>query len=135
MRVHSLLVPLLLLLAACQGVTPGAAAKPVDAARLAAAGSEPGQWLMDGREYNAQRYSPLTQINEGNVKSLGLAWFADLDTFRGVEATPLYVDGVLYNTQRVERHDRLRREDRAQAVDVRSRRCRASTAAMPAASR
>ena len=29
---------------------------------------------------------------------LGLAWYADLDTYRGVEATPIYADGVLYNT-------------------------------------
>ena len=99
MRFSGLPACLLFILAACQGVAPGGgAAKPVDAARLAAAGSEPGQWLMDGREYNAQRHSPLTQINESNVKSLGLAWFAELDTFRGVEATPLYVDGVIYNT-------------------------------------
>ncbi len=27
---------------------------------------------------------------------LGLAWFADYDTNRGQEATPLFIDGVLY---------------------------------------
>jgi glucose dehydrogenase len=53
------------------------AAAPVDASRLRAADSEPGQWLMDGRNYNAQRYSPLKLIDEHNVQSLGLAWFAD----------------------------------------------------------
>jgi quinohemoprotein ethanol dehydrogenase len=62
----------------------------------AVAGAE--NWTMDGRTYEAQRYSPLTQINERTVGKLGLAWFADLETFRGVEATPLAVDGVLYNT-------------------------------------
>jgi quinohemoprotein ethanol dehydrogenase len=70
----------------------------VDAARLRAADAEPGQWLMDGRNYSAQRYSTLASINEANVNQLGLAWYAELDTFRGVEATPLFVDGVLYNT-------------------------------------
>jgi len=70
----------------------------VDQARLLKADREPGQWMMDGRNYTAQRYSPLEQINEHNVSQLGLAWFAELDTFRGVEATPLAVDGVLYNT-------------------------------------
>ena len=55
-------------------------------------------WTIDGRDYTAQRYSPLTQINAGNVGKLGLAWYDDLDTFRGVEGTPLYADGVLYNT-------------------------------------
>ncbi len=53
--------------------------------------------MMDGRNYTAQRYSPLKDINENNVSQLGLAWYADLDTFRGVEATPLAVDGVIYN--------------------------------------
>src|SRR5690606_24605053 len=69
----------------------------VDAARLAAADREPGQWLMDGRTYDAQRFSPLDQINEHNVEQLGLAWYAELDTYRGVEATPVFADGVLYN--------------------------------------
>jgi quinohemoprotein ethanol dehydrogenase len=58
----------------------------------------PGEWPSDGRDYTAQRYSPLTQINAQNVGQLGLAWYDDLDTFRGVEATPVYADGVLYNT-------------------------------------
>jgi quinohemoprotein ethanol dehydrogenase len=95
----------LLALAGCRAPSPAspdkvAAATPadVDAARLLNADSEPGQWMMDGRNYTAQRYSPLKQINEQNVSQLGLAWFAELDTFRGVEATPLVVDGVLYNT-------------------------------------
>ena len=58
---------------------------------------EDGEWLADGRTYSAQRYSPLTQIDASNVSRLGLAWYADLDTYRGVEATPIYADGVLYN--------------------------------------
>ena len=28
---------------------------------------------------------------------LGIAWYDELDTYRGVEATPIYADGVLYN--------------------------------------
>ncbi|MEJ1965288.1 MAG: hypothetical protein WDO56_28640 [Gammaproteobacteria bacterium] len=73
-------------------------AAAVDQARLLEADRDPGQWMMDGRNYTAQRYSPLKQINEQNVSQLGLAWFAELDTFRGVEATPLAIDGVIYNT-------------------------------------
>ena len=65
---------------------------------LALRADDPGAWLMDGRTYSAQRYSPLTQINASNVDQLGLAWYDDYDTFRGIEATPLYADGVLYNT-------------------------------------
>ena len=69
----------------------------VDAPRLLAAAQEPDSWLSDGRTYSAQRFSPLTRINAANVGKLGLAWYDELDTLRGVEATPLYADGVLYN--------------------------------------
>lgn len=55
------------------------------------------EWHMDGHTYDGQRYSPLNRINEGNVSRLGLAWYHDLDTLRGVEATPLVVNGVLYD--------------------------------------
>ncbi|HWW81562.1 MAG TPA: PQQ-dependent dehydrogenase, methanol/ethanol family [Steroidobacteraceae bacterium] len=56
-----------------------------------------GNWMTDGHGYDAQRYSPLARINERNVGRLGLQWFYDLDTLRGVEATPLAIDGVLYD--------------------------------------
>ncbi|MGV3553894.1 MAG: PQQ-dependent dehydrogenase, methanol/ethanol family [Croceibacterium sp.] len=75
----------------------GGAAPPVRAADPLAAPA-PGEWPSDGRDYTAQRYSPLTQIDASNVGQLGLAWFDQYDTFRGVEATPIYADGVLYNT-------------------------------------
>jgi len=89
----------LLALASCGGGSGGSdGAAAVDAARLANAENEGEAWLSDGRTYSAQRYSPLTRINADNVKDLGLAWYDDLDTYRGVEATPIYADGVLYNT-------------------------------------
>ncbi len=90
---------LLLTLAGC-----GADIEGPESASVAAASSDPladppvGEWLMDGHDYTAQRYSRLTQIDASNVSQLGLAWYDDLDTYRGVEATPLYADGVLYNT-------------------------------------
>jgi len=68
----------------------------VSAARLTAADAEPGQWMSHGRTYGEQRFSPLNQITTVTVGTLGLAWYADLDTHRGQEATPLVVDGVLY---------------------------------------
>ena len=52
---------------------------------------------VHGRDWTEQRFSPLKQINDNNVERLGLAWYADLNTYRGVEATPLVIDGVLYN--------------------------------------
>jgi alcohol dehydrogenase (cytochrome c)/quinohemoprotein ethanol dehydrogenase len=61
---------------------------------LAAANGD--EWLSYGRDYGEQRFSPLTQVSDKTVKDLKLAWFADLDTARGQEATPLMHDGVLY---------------------------------------
>src|SRR5690606_24433369 len=49
--------------------------------------------------YDEQRFSPLAQINPETVGRLGLAWYADINTERGMEASPLVVDGVLYNVQ------------------------------------
>lgn len=70
----------------------------MDGARIAAADSEPGNWLAHGRTYDEQRYSPLKLINDGNVGELGLAWSFDTDTTRGLEASPIVVDGVMYTT-------------------------------------
>jgi PQQ-dependent dehydrogenase (methanol/ethanol family) len=74
----------------------GAAA--VDQARILNADKEPGSWLAAARDYNEQRFSPLTQVNDTNVSGLGLAWYADIDTERGQESTPVIVDGVMYLT-------------------------------------
>ena len=82
--------------AAAADSTPSKAAAAVAAGRLTAANREPDQWMSVGRTYDEQRFSPLTQINTETVSRLGLAWFADFDTNRGQEATPLAIDGVLY---------------------------------------
>jgi quinohemoprotein ethanol dehydrogenase len=66
--------------------------------RVIAADREPANWMVHGRTYNEQRFSPLQQINDQNVSQLKLAWFYDLDTHRGQEATPLVIDGVMYFT-------------------------------------
>jgi quinohemoprotein ethanol dehydrogenase len=60
--------------------------------------SESANWLMYGRTYNDQRFSPLNQINEKSVANLGLVWSQELDTTRGLEATPIVEDGVIYTT-------------------------------------
>jgi quinohemoprotein ethanol dehydrogenase len=97
-----------LLLAGCGGgAGPAAAGKPaasdgaaarVDQARLEAAGGDADNWMSYGRTYAEQRFSELTQVNDRNIGQLGLAWAVELDTFRGQEATPLVVDGVMYTS-------------------------------------
>jgi quinohemoprotein ethanol dehydrogenase len=81
---------------------PKAAVNPLGAAAVNAqrliANSEPGSWLSTGRGYQEQRFSPLDQLNDTNVKELGLSWYADIDTERGQESTPIIVDGVMYLT-------------------------------------
>jgi quinohemoprotein ethanol dehydrogenase len=73
-------------------------AAAVDGARLKAADAEPGSWMSHGRTYSEQRYSPLTQITPDNIADLGLAWSFDFGTKRGIEATSIVVDGVMYAT-------------------------------------
>jgi quinohemoprotein ethanol dehydrogenase len=70
----------------------------VDAERIANADAEPENWLVHGRTNSEQRFSPLQQVNDATVNDLGLAWYVDLDTDRGQEATPIIVDGVMYST-------------------------------------
>ena len=72
--------------------------KPVDDARLKASDSEPENWLMYGRTYDDHRFSPLKEINEESVSKLGLVWSKELGTTRGLEASPLVKDGILYTT-------------------------------------
>lgn len=70
----------------------------VNGARIIGANKEPANWMSHGRTYSEERFSPLKQINDQNVAKLGLAWFFDLDTRRGQEATPLVIDGTMYFT-------------------------------------
>jgi quinohemoprotein ethanol dehydrogenase len=70
----------------------------VDDLRLRHAEDEAESWLMHGGSYSEQRYSRLDQIDEGNVGALGLAWAFGLRSYRGIEATPIVVDGVIYTT-------------------------------------
>ena len=64
----------------------GATEKPaaVDARRLSAADKEPGNWMSHGRTYGEQRFSPLARSTPRTSSSSGSAWYADLDTDRGV---------------------------------------------------
>ncbi len=65
---------------------------------LSTAVGDAADWTMYGRTYDEQRFSPLNQINEQNVSKLGLVWSRELGTTRGLEATPLVSNGVIYTT-------------------------------------
>ena len=77
-----------------------AAEKPapaaVDDTRLLNATKEPQNWLIYGGGWSEQHYSPLKSIDTTNISRLKPAWSFDFDTYRGQEATPVIVDGVMY---------------------------------------
>ncbi len=83
---------------AAAGSSPARSYAQVDGERILASEKDGRDWLSTGRTYSEQRFSPLKLITEANVGQLGLAWFADFDTRRGQESTPLEVDGVIYAT-------------------------------------
>jgi quinohemoprotein ethanol dehydrogenase len=56
------------------------------------------EWTLHGRTASEQRFSPLDQIDESNVRRLALAYRFETGLGRGHEATPLMVDGTLYFT-------------------------------------
>lgn len=53
-------------------------------------------WASYGRTFSENHFSPLTQINDGNVERLGLVWYYDLPTVMSTFTAPLVVDGVMY---------------------------------------
>jgi quinohemoprotein ethanol dehydrogenase len=71
-------------------------AAKIDGARIVNADSEPGNWLAHGRTYGEQRFSPLAKITTENVKRLGPACSFGTDSIRGMEATPIVVDGIAF---------------------------------------
>jgi quinohemoprotein ethanol dehydrogenase len=97
---------LALFLAACGNNAPAPAAAPqasaptaqVDLARLQSIDKEPGAWLTTGRDAGKTHYSPLEQINRQTVARLGFAWELKTGTNRGMEATPIVIDGVMYTS-------------------------------------
>ncbi|MFT3811828.1 MAG: PQQ-dependent dehydrogenase, methanol/ethanol family [Acidovorax sp.] len=75
-----------------------ASVKRVDDTFIRANALNTNDWPAIGVDYSETRYSRLNQINDGNAKQLGLVWSYNLESTRGVEATPVVVDGVMYQT-------------------------------------
>jgi alcohol dehydrogenase (cytochrome c) len=73
-------------------------ASPAAADVAKAALENPNDWPQYHRTYNAWRYSPLDQINKGNVKKLKVAWIHQPGVItHGLQATPIVIDGVMYS--------------------------------------
>jgi len=79
-------------LATCLG------AAQVDEARLRNADTEPQNWYSVHRAQASDHFSPLKSINQDNAADVGFAWQYDTHTTRGLEASPVVVDGVMYTS-------------------------------------
>ena len=90
----------LLLLSAAASLATGLAAVPalgVDVSRLDVTKESPGDWLTYHGTYRSYHFSPLDQINAGNVKQLKVAWMHQPGrSTRGLQSMPLVADGTLY---------------------------------------
>src|SRR5712692_3740108 len=62
--------------------------------RIRDASKEPGNWLTYSRDYSGQRYSPLDQVNAGNVSKLHIAWMAQADETDTFETSPNVVESL-----------------------------------------
>jgi alcohol dehydrogenase (cytochrome c) len=76
--------------------TVQAFAQTVPYQRIVRAATTPEDWLTYSGNYNSQRYSPLTQINRGNVANLRPAWMYQIKRPGVFEASPIVADGVMY---------------------------------------
>jgi PQQ-dependent dehydrogenase (methanol/ethanol family) len=76
------------------GLAVGAAS--VNAQDLTTMSKDTKQWVMTGRTYDLQRYSPLSQISTANVKNLHVSWTMSTGTLRGHEGNPLVVGSTMY---------------------------------------
>ncbi len=58
--------------------------------------NDPGQWVMQRKNYAATGYSELAQINTENVQNLKVAWTFSTGALRGHEGAPLLVGNTMY---------------------------------------
>src|SRR5665213_2143331 len=56
----------------------------------------PADWLMIRRTYSASNFSPLNQVNTGNVKDLQLVWSWSMSDYGANEPTPMVHDGIMF---------------------------------------
>ncbi len=75
-----------------------AVTQKVNGAFIRANAAKTNDWPSHGLDYAETRFSRLNQIDTANVKELGLVWSYNLESKRGVESTPLVVDGIMYVT-------------------------------------
>jgi PQQ-dependent dehydrogenase (methanol/ethanol family) len=58
--------------------------------------SDPSNWAAQAGDYSNHRYSSLSQINQGNVNKLQVAWTMSTGVLRGHEGSPLVIGDTMY---------------------------------------
>ena len=89
----------MLMMSVCAMVAAAGAtsADPVTSDDLLKAQDNGKEWLTYGRDYRNWRYSPLTEITPETASKLTPVWAMSTGgQLGGLEATPLFRDGVLY---------------------------------------
>jgi alcohol dehydrogenase (cytochrome c) len=62
------------------------------------ADKDPNNWLLYGRDYATTRFSPLTQINTGNIKKLVPKWNLSFGILEGQDSQAVTYNGIVYVT-------------------------------------
>jgi lanthanide-dependent methanol dehydrogenase len=90
---------LLATLLACLPLLGAASEPPKTPAILPPASASPpddGQWTMPAKNYASTRFSELSEINDGNVKNLQVAFTFSTGVNKGQEAAPLVIGNTMY---------------------------------------
>jgi quinohemoprotein ethanol dehydrogenase len=85
-----------IMLIACFATAGAHAAGKVTNERVLAESASGENWFLKGGSFRGEHFSPLSQINAGNVDRLSLAWSMELPIPDGTPTTPIVVDGVIY---------------------------------------
>src|SRR4249920_2196522 len=74
--------------------SPVKAADESASAEIDKRAQDPNQWPAPGRNNQLTRYSPLKDINTGNVKKLEMIWSQSMNSLRGQEGQPIVISDV-----------------------------------------
>ncbi len=62
------------------------------------ADKDPNNWLLYGRDYHSTRFSPLDQINKGNVRNLVPKYIVSFGVVEGQDSQANAINGMIYVT-------------------------------------
>ena len=80
------------------GALPDKTSVTISDAMMGSVDSHTADWLLHGRDYFNQRFSPLKDIDVGNVSSLVPVALVQTGITSSFETTPIVVNGVMYAT-------------------------------------